>query len=851
MKSNKHKKIILSIIGILLIIAILIISLLLSPKTQTSKTRETSLTQSYGSVQEQTMKETIPAPVLTVTKDETNSLLVHLNVQDSQTTITKIKVAKVAHVEDQVDFTTQGIEIPITPSKNIQTTYTVTEEGLYFFYAENEAGSSATRKIVLTKTFPITAKATVNENNPCQIHLEVANSILDIVTIKIALTSEVTSDNYFDTQGTAISFTRAKNVITDYTVGVQGVYTIFIQDEIKNTQTLQVRAVEPDPISIQATQNQDNLNELTVKVTDISANIVMMKTAEGEDLDINYFKENGSAVSITPSREITKTFTIEHNCTFNVYVKDELGSSYLYAIVINNLDEQKDTTPPILTVAYSTLENTNQDVQVSITANEKIRPVQGWTLSDNQMKLTKTYTENSTEQVTVLDLAGNRTMQIVNVMNIDRVAPSLTVSYSTTETTIEPVMVTITANEELQALAGWTLSNDQMKLTKTYSQNAEETITVKDLAGNQTIQKITITNIEVSEELVVQVNYSETKLTNQDIQVTITANLPLKPLTGWTLAGNQKELTKQYSKNTQEQIMIQSISGKSINQQILIQNIDKTLPVVEVNYSIIVPTKENVVVNIKANEKVQAVDGWTLSQDQLILTKTYSQNTDQTITITDLAGNETTKKIIISNIDKTAPILQVEYSSSTPTKENVVVTIKANERVQAVDGWILSQDQLTLTKTYSLNGEENVQVSDLVGNVTLQKISISNILPHEPSDYYPITEDGYITQIVSGTTVEEFIQNLGVDAIVSIPTGKVKTGMTATFGGKTYFLVVTGDLTGDGKFDLQDLSSLVLHLAQYEQYKLKGAFLRAGDINQDGQTDIIDLSTVCLRLAQN
>jgi pterin-4a-carbinolamine dehydratase len=851
MKNHKNKKITLSITGIILIVTVLIISLLFNSKTQTKQTRETSLTQAYGSLQEQTMKETIPAPVLTVTKDQTNPLLVHLSVQDSQTTITKLKVAKVAHVEDQVDFTVQGTEIPITPSQSIQTTYTVTEEGLYFFYAENEAGSSATRKIVLTKTFPITAKATVNENNPYQIHLEVANTILDIVTIKIALTSEVTSDTYFETQGTAIPFTRAKNVITDYTVGAQGIYTIFIQDEIKNTQTLQVRAVEPDSISIQATQNPDKLNELTVKVTDVSANIVMMKTAEGEDLDINYFKENGSVVSINPAREITKMFTIEHNCTFNIYVKDELGSSHLYAIVINNLSEQTDTTPPILVVGYSTFENTNQDVQVTITANEKIQPVQGWTLSSNQMTLTKTYSENTTEQVTVLDLAGNRTMQTINVTNIDRKAPNLTVSYSTTETTTEPVKVTITADEEIQEVNGWDLSLDQMSLTKTYGQNVEETITIKDLAGNIATQKIVVRNIEVSENLVTQVHYSQTQLTNQDVQVTITANLPLKPLAGWTLSSTKQELSKRYSQNTQEQIKVESVSGKSVDEQILIQNIDKTPPTVEVNYDKTNPTKENVIVTIQANEEIQGISGWNLTQNKKVLTKTYPQNIEETVTIKDLAGNSITQKITIQNIDKIAPIVQVKFSETQPTKQNVVVTIKANEKIQKIDGWGLSQDELTLTKMYFQNMEETIQISDLVGNITTQKIEISNILPNEPSDYYPITEDGYITQIVPETTVEEFIQNLGVEASLSIPTGKIKTGMTATFAGKTYTLVVTGDLNGDGKFDLQDLSNIILHLAQYEQYRLKGAFLRAGDINQDGQTDMIDLSTICLRLAQN
>lgn len=847
----KKSRMILSGLGIVTVAILVSIFFGQRVKTETAQVIRPLYTQAYGSSQVQETVETVPAPVLTVTKDENNPLMVRITVQDTQTTITKLKVARVDHMDDQVDFKTQGIDISITPSQSVETTYVVAQEGLYYFYAENEAGSSAVRKIVLTKTFPIKAEVTVSENNPCQIHLEVSNTILDIVTIKIALTSEVTGDDYFETQGTSIPFTRGKSVVTDYTVGKQGIYTIFIQDEIKNTQTLQVRAVEEDPITIQATQDQNNLHELTVKVTDRSANITLMKTAEGDDLDINYFKQNGAVVSINPAREITKTFTIERNCTFNVYVEDELGSSHWYAIVINNLIDQTDTTPPVLVVDYSTFENTNQNVQVTITANEKIQPVQGWTLSSDQMKLTKIYTENATEQVTVLDLAGNRTMQTVNVTNIDREPPTLQVSYSTTELTSEPVTVTITANEEIQPVDGWKLSLDQMKLTKTYTQNTEETIMVKDLAGNVTTQKVIINTIQASEELVVHVQYSDTTLTNQDVKVTISANLPLKPLSGWTLSDNQKELTKTYTKNTQEQLTIQSVTGKSVNQKIEIQNIDKVLPILQVSYSTTSPTKENVTVTIQASEVVQEVAGWNLSSTKTVLTKMYSQNAEETITVKDLAGNAVLQKIAITNMDKVAPILQVEYSPSSPTKGNVQVTIKANEKIQGISGWTLSQDQLRLTKTYSQNTEETVQVKDLVGNVTIKEIQITNILPQGPSDYYPITQDGYITQITPGTTVEEFLEHLGIEATMSSQTGTVKTGMTATFLEKTYTLVVTGDLNGDGKFDLQDLSSMVLHLAQYEQYILQGAYVKAGDINQDGKTDMIDLSTVCLRLVQN
>ena len=50
-------------------------------------------------------------------------------------------------------------------------------------------------------------------------------------------------------------------------------------------------------------------------------------------------------------------------------------------------------------------------------------------------------------------------------------------------------------------------------------------------------------------------------------------------------------------------------------------------------------TDSPVTVTIKANEAIQPVEGWTLSDDQTILTKVFTENTTGTVTITDLAGN--------------------------------------------------------------------------------------------------------------------------------------------------------------------------------------------------------------------
>ena len=84
-------------------------------------------------------------------------------------------------------------------------------------------------------------------------------------------------------------------------------------------------------------------------------------------------------------------------------------------------------------------------------------------------------------------------------------------------------------------------------------------------------------------------------------------------------------------------------------------NFDNTAPNGKIEYSIKEPTKENVTVTITSNEEIQEVEGWILSSDKKVLTKEYSENTKETITVKDLVGNEAQANIEIANIDKTLP----------------------------------------------------------------------------------------------------------------------------------------------------------------------------------------------------
>ena len=81
-------------------------------------------------------------------------------------------------------------------------------------------------------------------------------------------------------------------------------------------------------------------------------------------------------------------------------------------------------------------------------------------------------------------------------LNIDRTPPKLNIEYSSKEPTTKGIEAKIIANEEIQEVKGWKLQEDGKTLIKIYEENINETIIVKDLAGNESIADILITNID-------------------------------------------------------------------------------------------------------------------------------------------------------------------------------------------------------------------------------------------------------------------------------------------------------------------------------------------------------------------
>ena len=118
-----------------------------------------------------------------------------------------------------------------------------------------------------------------------------------------------------------------------------------------------------------------------------------------------------------------------------------------------------------------------------------------------------------------------------------------------------------------------------------------------------------------------------------------------------------------------------------------------------------------------------------------------------------------------------------------------------------------------------------------------------------------IVEEGYISRILPETTLRDLKNNLDKENIsVYKKTGEqlqdsefVGTGMKLEIGSKEYKISVIGDLTGNGKIGITDLTQLKLSSLNLLP-KLVDEYKKSGDMNNSGSITITDVTRENLAL---
>jgi pterin-4a-carbinolamine dehydratase len=537
----------------------------------------------------------------------------------------------------------------------------------------------------------------------------------------------------------------------------------------KALQPLNGWTLAPDKLSLTKTFTENTT--AVVQVYDEAGNMTIA------NIEVDSIPKPVLKVEITKSTEEITNKDIEVIITANRKIKavpgwiisaDELSISKIYtenidadAITIYDAEDETSFIEEIISITnidkkvpeyiISTEANSDGTVTIRITTNEKIKEVEGWTLSSDQKELIKKFNLNESGTVTISDLAGNE-VNISYIASLDFEIPAgivVSTSNDGNRTNLD-VTVTITSNKEIEPIPGWTLSSDSKVLTKVFSENTSGFVFLTYTNGNTVYVGYKVVNIDktIPEVLNDNIKYNPSTPTNGEVVVEITTSKPiLTPPNGWVMVPgtDAKVFRKTFTDNvTNEEVILRDLFGNVGKALITVNNIDRNAPkILKVTTSnedgkI---TTNNVTVAITANKELQEIgDNWVLSADKLSISKVFYENIAAgEVLISDLAGNTTTAYYTIKGIDNEVTGITVKTSNDNDrTNRDVIVTISAEEELIApTDGWVLSADKLSISKTFESDTSGVVLVTDLYGNskeVPYRVVNINKVIPEVDSN---------------------------------------------------------------------------------------------------------------------
>ena len=423
-----------------------------------------------------------------------------------------------------------------------------------------------------------------------------------------------------------------------YTLGTaittDGTYTVIVRDAAYNEatatftidKTAPVIAIDEEGLEIDGVMNYGG--DVTPEITEANIDTVVL-TKNGETITYN----QGDAIREDGTYVLTVTDKTEHSVslTFVIDASAPVGTN-LGILNVTHYRENGNTASGDANIKVA---NIGDQIRVLLTFQEKLVTVP--TVVINSQEYPMVYAKDSSDEennryVYLVDITltkeigladgeitftvkgyadalGNTGVELNNdnidenasypYVELDTTAPIVTASTSNNgASTNKPVVVTLTSNEALQEMEGWTKVSDTV-FTKEYTENNKFSVTVKDIAGNEATVNFEVKRYDaVAPEATIYVsNDNGATPTNQDVTVTLTTNEAIYTPEGWTenwtaTEGNKEhEFTKVYSASGKYSVTIMDKAGNTSVINFEVKRLDKTAPVLTIvdsnNYEII------------------------------------------------------------------------------------------------------------------------------------------------------------------------------------------------------------------------------------------------------------------------
>ncbi len=453
-------------------------------------------------------------------------------------------------------------------------------------------------------------------------------------------------------------------------------------------------------------------------------------------------------------------FTVSKNAVLYFKATDKVGNEATEEFNVNYIDK---IAPTISDITPSTKNWTNQDVTITATyadkgvsgLKESLYKIGGGAWQNYQGVIT--VTENALVTLKATDNAGNEVTKEYNVTNIDKVAPTIDITPSTTAWTNQDITIAAAYADEGGSLLKeslYKIGDGNWKAYKeviTISENVTVYFKATDNAGNVTLKEYPVTNIDKVNPTISNITPSTKNWTNQDVTITALYDDNLSGLAAamykigegeWQ--GYQGVIT--VTENALVTFLATDNAGNSTTETYLVNNIDKVKPTIS-NITPSTTSWTNQDVTITAD---YADEGGSLLKESLYKIGdgawqhyqgviTVTENALVTLKATDNAGNVTTDFYNVTNIDKVNPtISNITPSTTSWTNQDVTISAIYADNLSGLaaamykigDGeWQGYQGVITVTE----NALVTLKATDNAGNVTTEFYNVTNIDKVDPT----------------------------------------------------------------------------------------------------------------------
>ncbi len=460
------------------------------------------------------------------------------------------------------------------------------------------------------------------------------------------------------------------------------------------------------------------------------------------------FKLAGNAYNFGNGYQSGASYAVSGNGTYYVSVADANGDVATEKITVSNID----VTKPVISLAKSTGEWTSGKLKISVNASDAESGLAAKAFSYNGGEYVSSpdyyVEENGTIKVSVKDNAGNVSTASITVSNIDNGAPTVKLTKNTDTWVKGGLTITATASDSVSGLADKAYSFNggaySAENALYVTSNGKVSVNVRDKAGNVSSASIEVNNIDNNAPaLSLAPDISE--WTNTDVKVLVSATDNESGLSDnpYSINGGdfQKEASFTTSSNGTFTVTAVDKVGNSVTNSVTVSNIDKNSPKVKLDADTLDWTNRAITVTASASDAESgiALSGYSFNGLGFIPDNTYlvAANGSVEVAVKDNAGNVTSERINITNIDTVKPELELSRDVSGWVNTDVYVTAKGSDRESGLSEkpYSLNGDEYVTGNVFAIstNGTVNISVADKAGNVTVKSIKIDNIDKIKPT----------------------------------------------------------------------------------------------------------------------